>query len=121
MRPRGCRDFELPDRCLDTPSHCQPFETVIKKKLDQGLSGQHIWQHLVAEHGFTSSYNHIKRFIRRPCVRLSSAPFQEHYSIYVAVQGIIQIRDSVSHIFLYLRMESSIGYWKKSIEGNAVS
>ena len=61
----GYFGFELPDRCLGPPSLCQPFEAVIKKKLDQGLSGQRIWQDLITEHGFAGSYSSVKRFVRR--------------------------------------------------------
>jgi transposase len=38
---------------------------VILAKLEQGLSGQRIWQDLVGDHDFTSSYHSVKRFIRR--------------------------------------------------------
>jgi len=56
---------ELPCCSVGPPSRCQPFAEVIKKKLDQGLSGQRIWQDLIAEHGFTGSYSSVKRFVRR--------------------------------------------------------
>jgi len=55
--PPGCS--------LGPPSLCRPFEEIIKKKLDQNLSGQRIWQDLVDEHGFAGSYSSVKRYLRR--------------------------------------------------------
>jgi transposase len=46
-------------------SQCEPFRESIRKKLDQGLSAQRIWQDLVSESGFTGSYSSVKRFVRR--------------------------------------------------------
>src|SRR3972149_2053866 len=61
----GSDSLPPPDRWLGPPSRCKPFEAVIKQKLDQSLSGQRIWQDLVAEEGFTGSYSSVKRFVRR--------------------------------------------------------
>ncbi|MBN2211836.1 MAG: IS21 family transposase [Sedimentisphaerales bacterium] len=65
-------------------SQCQPYATVIQKKLDQGFSGQRIYQDLVTEEDFTGSYDSVKRFIRRlgpsselPFRRWESLPGQE--------------------------------------------
>jgi IS30 family transposase len=49
--PPGSGNREAPGCSLCPPSLCQPFAKTIKQKLDQGLSGQRIWQDLVAEHG----------------------------------------------------------------------
>jgi len=66
------------------PSFSKPFEDIIKKKLDCGLSSQRIWQDLVSEHGFTGSYSSVKRFVRRlgedtplPFRRMECEPGQE--------------------------------------------
>lgn len=66
------------------PSFSKPFEDIIKKKLDCGLSGQRIWQDLIIEHGFTGSYCSVKRFVRRlgegtvlPFRRMECEPGQE--------------------------------------------
>jgi len=61
----GYLGYEAPDRSLGPPSLCQPFEAVIKAKLDQGLSAQRIYQDIVAEEGFDGSYSSVKRFVRR--------------------------------------------------------
>jgi len=44
-------------------SHCEPYREVILAKLDQGLSGQRIYQDLI-EQGFAGSYDSVKRFVR---------------------------------------------------------
>jgi transposase len=65
-------------------SQCEAFREEILAKLDQGLSGQRIWQDLVADHDFAGSYDCVKRFIRRlgkttplPYRRMECAPGQE--------------------------------------------
>jgi len=46
-------------------SDCEPYREIVLAKLSQGLSGQRIYQDLVADHGFASSYDSVKRFVRR--------------------------------------------------------
>lgn len=46
-------------------SCCEPFRAVIEQKLQQGLTGQRIYQDLVEGHGFTASYSSVRRFLRR--------------------------------------------------------
>jgi len=46
-------------------SQCQPYAAVIQKKLEQGFSGQRIYQDLVVEAGFPGSYDSVKRYLRR--------------------------------------------------------
>ena len=80
LRPKGCWGQDRPRRPSGVippkpatptlgsgtvPSECEPFRDVILAKLDQGLTGQRIWQDLVADHGFTASYSSVKRFVRR--------------------------------------------------------
>ena len=57
------------------PSECEPFRELIQAKLEQGLSGQRIWQDLVAEHSFTATYSSVKRFVRR-LGKASPLPFR---------------------------------------------
>ena len=47
------------------PSFCDPHRARIEAKLNAGLSAQRIYQDLVAEVGFSGSYQSIKRFVRR--------------------------------------------------------
>jgi transposase len=65
-------------------SHCEPFRDVIEDKLDIGLSAQRIYQDLASEHGYTESYQSVKRFVRRlgkntplPFRRIEREPGQE--------------------------------------------
>ena len=47
------------------PSACEPFQPLILEKLQQELSAQRIYQDLTVEHGFTGSYDSVKRFVRQ--------------------------------------------------------
>ena len=47
------------------PSECEPFQSLILEKLQQELSAQRIYQDLTVEHGFTGSYDSVKRFVRQ--------------------------------------------------------
>ena len=58
-------DGSVPTACSGPASACEPHREQILAKLEQGLSGQRIWQDLAAEHGFAHSYDSVKRFIRR--------------------------------------------------------
>ena len=46
-------------------SQCEPFRKVIEDKLQEGLSGQRIYQDLRGEYGFEGSYYSVRRFVRR--------------------------------------------------------
>jgi transposase len=65
-------------------SDCEPFREEILAKLGQGLTGVRIWQDLVDDHKFTSSYYSVKRFLRRlgesaplPFRRMECAPGEQ--------------------------------------------
>lgn len=65
------------------PSACEPYRATIEEKLDQGLSGQRIYQDLAAG-GIGPSYDSVKRFLRHlrqttpvPFRRMESPPGQE--------------------------------------------
>ena len=47
------------------PSHCAVHQARIETKLEEGLSAQRIYQDLVAEVGFSGSYQSVKRFVRQ--------------------------------------------------------
>jgi transposase len=66
------------------PSECGPFSSLILEKLQQELSAQRIYQDLSAEHGFSGSYDSVKRFVRQlgrsrvlPVRRMECAPGEE--------------------------------------------
>lgn len=46
------------------PHQCEPLRELILSMLDQQLSGKRIWQDLTSDHGFTGSYDSVKRFVR---------------------------------------------------------
>jgi transposase len=46
------------------PSLCERHRQQIEEKLESGLSAQRIYQDLVAEVGFSASYQSVKRFVR---------------------------------------------------------
>jgi transposase len=76
--------IEASGRPPGRPSHCEPFSGLIRKKLDDGLSAQRIWQDLRSEIGFTGSYTSVKRFVRKlgattplPFRRMECEPGQE--------------------------------------------
>ena len=65
-------------------SSCEPWRSAIVSAVEAGLSGQRIYQDLVAEHGFEGSYYSVRRFVRRlerrgehPVRRLETIPGDE--------------------------------------------
>jgi transposase len=58
------REVTTPVAC-GRPSECAPYRSIIVAKLDLDLSAQRIFQDLVSDHGFTGSYDSVKRFVRR--------------------------------------------------------
>jgi len=56
-------------------SHCDPYRSEIKAKIDLGLSAQRIYQDLVTEAAFDGSYQSVKRFVRK-LRRDSDLPFR---------------------------------------------
>jgi transposase len=65
-------------------SQCEPFRSIIEAKLSQGLTAQRIWQDLVDDHGLTSRYHSVRRFVKRlrqdrplPFRRMEVEPGQE--------------------------------------------
>jgi transposase len=53
-----------PGQSCGPESLCEPFRAVIEEKLEQGLTGQRIYQDLVAGHGFAASYSSVRRFLQ---------------------------------------------------------
>ncbi len=48
-----------------SPSTCEPFREIIEEAISRGRNAKGIWQDLVDDHGFTGSYQSVKRFVRR--------------------------------------------------------
>jgi transposase len=47
------------------PSACEPYREAIDVGLNRGRNAMAIWQDLVSEYGFTSSYQSVQRFMRK--------------------------------------------------------
>lgn len=46
-------------------SRCEPWRALIEEKIETRLSAQRIYQDLRADHGYTGSYEAVKRMVRR--------------------------------------------------------
>ena len=47
------------------PSACEPYREAIDLGLSRGRNAVAIWQDLVSEYGFASSYQSVQRFVRK--------------------------------------------------------
>ena len=56
--------LESEDR-TPTDSACEPFREAIELGLSHGRNAMAIWQDLLADHGFSGSYQTVKRFVRK--------------------------------------------------------
>lgn len=56
--------ISTPGSTAGRQSLCQPWLAQIEAAVSTGLSAQRIYQDLVCEHGFTGSYQAVKRFVR---------------------------------------------------------
>jgi transposase len=101
------------------PSQCDAFRALILAKLDQQLSAQRIWQDLVAEHGFTGSYDSVKRFVRKlgaatplPFRRMECAPGVEAQVDFGTGAPVITAdgKRRKSHVFRIVLSHSRKGY-----------
>ena len=50
---------------LPGPSACEPYREAIDLGLSRGRNAMAIWQDLVSEYGFASSYQSVQRFVRK--------------------------------------------------------
>jgi transposase len=49
------------------PSACEPYREAIDLGISRGRNAMAIWQDLVSEYGFASSYQSVQRFVRKRC------------------------------------------------------
>ena len=82
--PTGSEWAEAAKAPPGSASHCEPLRAIIEAKLALGLTAQRIYQDLVAEHGFTSRYHSVRRFVVRlredrplPFRRMECAPGEQ--------------------------------------------
>jgi transposase len=50
---------------VTSPSACEPYREAIDLGLSRGRNARAIWQDLVSEYGFASSYQSVQRFVRK--------------------------------------------------------
>src|SRR5580658_10269429 len=109
-------------------SLCQPYLPQIEAAVAVGLSAQRIYQDLVSEHGFSGSYQAVKRFVRQlrqtqavPFVRMEVEPGMEAQvdfgqGAWVMVDG----KRKRPHLFRIVLSHSRKGYsevvWQQTTE-----
>jgi len=117
--PRDSKPAKATRGSSTVPSQCEPFREVVLAKLEQGLSGQRIWQDLAAEHGLRASYSSVKRFVRRlgplsplPFRRMECAPGEEAQADFGTGAPIVgsEGRRRRSHVFRIVLSHSRKGY-----------
>jgi len=50
---------------VPSPSACEPYREAIDLGINRGRNARAIWQDLVSEYGFASSYQSVQRFVRK--------------------------------------------------------
>jgi transposase len=50
---------------VTSPSACEPYREAIDMGISRGRNAMAIWQDLVSEYGFASSYQSVQRFVRK--------------------------------------------------------
>ena len=50
---------------VPSPSACEPYREAIDVGINRGRNARAIWQDLVSEYGFASSYQSVQRFVRK--------------------------------------------------------
>jgi transposase len=111
-------------------SHCEPLRAVILQKLEDGLSGQRIYQDLCSEHDFGGSYSSVRRFLAQlghgselPFRRLECEPAQEAQVDFGSGAPVItrEGRRRKSHVFRIVLSHSRKGYSESVFRQNTES
>jgi transposase len=102
-------------------SACEPYREAIELGLSRGRNARAIWQDLVVEHGFRSSYQSVQRFVRKqqasqgPQARvvINTAPGEESQVDYGTGP---MVRDPQSGKYRRTRLfVMTLGYSRKSV------
>jgi transposase len=120
--------ISTPGSAAGRQSLCQPWQPQIEAAVAVGLSAQRIYQDLVGEHGFTGSYQAVKRFVRHrrqiqpvPFARMEVEPGQEAQvdfgqGAWVLMEG----KRKRPHLFRIILSHSRKGYsevvWRQTTE-----
>ena len=104
-----------------TASACEAYRETIELGLSRGRNAMAIWQDLVSEYGFASSYNSVKRFVRQwrgsqtpeACAVIITAPGEEAQVDYGTGP---MVRDPDSGKYRRTRLfVLTLGYSRKSV------
>jgi transposase len=126
--PEAKPAISTPGSMAGRQSLCQPWQPQIEAAVSVGLSAQRIYQDLVGDHGFTGSYQAVKRFVRQlrqtqpiPFVRMEVEPGIEAQvdfgqGAWVLVDG----KRKRPHLFRIVLSHSRKGYsevvWRQTTE-----
>jgi len=116
----GAADSGLPTRS-PTASACEPYRELVELALARGRNAMAIWQDLVSQTGFSSSYESVKRFVNRikgaqspeACPVIVTAPGEEAQVDYGAGP---MVRDPQSGKYRRTRLfVMTLGYSRKAV------
>jgi transposase len=63
--PKPANEVITDSAVVPGPSACEPYREAIDMGLSRGRNARAIWQDLVSEYGFGSSYQSVQRFVRK--------------------------------------------------------
>lgn len=63
--PKPANEVITDSAVVPGPSACEPHREAIDLGLSRGRNARAIWQDLVSEYGFASSYQSVQRFVRK--------------------------------------------------------
>jgi transposase len=64
-KPANENEVITDSEVVSGPSACEPYREAIDLGISRGRNAMAIWQDLVSEYGFASSYQSVQRFVRR--------------------------------------------------------
>jgi transposase len=118
--PSACEVVVRPQRS-PSASACEPYRDPIELGLSRGRNAMAIWQDLVSQLGFASSYQSVKRFIRK----LEAAPVRHARVVITTAPGEEaqvdygtgpMVRDPLSGKYRRTRLfVLTLGYSRKSV------
>ena len=65
LKPANENEVITDSAVVHGPSACEPYREAIDLGLSRGRNAMAIWQDLVSEYGFASSYQSVQRFVRK--------------------------------------------------------
>ena len=111
-------------------STCEPLREIILQKLEDGLSGQRIYQDLCTDHDFAGSYSSVRRFVTKlrqtselPFRRMECAPAEEAQVDFGSGAPVTNTegRRRKTHVFRIVLSHSRKGYSEAVFRQNTES